>query len=124
MLVFIHMFPDDAISLSFSYFLPLAVSGVCCCSVVSGSFATPWTVVCQALCLWDFPGKNTAVACHFFLQGIFLTQGSNLSLLHLLNWQKVSLPLGSNLVYDKFSFLDFWSHNILLHSYTDKFPKL
>ena len=24
-----------------------------------------------------FPGKNTGVSCHAFLQGIFLTQGSN-----------------------------------------------
>ena len=30
------------------------------------------------LCPWDFPGKNTGVGCHFFLQGIFPTQGSNL----------------------------------------------
>ena len=33
-------------------------------------------------CPWDFPGKNTGVGCHFLLQGIFLTQGSNLHLLH------------------------------------------
>ena len=26
---------------------------------------------------WDFPGKNTRRNCHFLLQGIFLTQGSN-----------------------------------------------
>ena len=25
----------------------------------------------------NFPGKNTGVGCHFLLQGIFLTQGSN-----------------------------------------------
>ena len=31
---------------------------------------------------WDFPGKNTGVRCHFLLQGIFLTQGSNPGLLH------------------------------------------
>ena len=31
---------------------------------------------------WDSPGKNTGVACHFLLQGIFLTQESNLGLLH------------------------------------------
>ena len=31
---------------------------------------------------WDFPGKNTGVGCHFLLQGIFPTQGSNLGLLH------------------------------------------
>ena len=35
-------------------------------------------------------GKNTGVGCHFLLQGIFLTQGSNLSLLY---WQVDSLPL-------------------------------
>ena len=29
-----------------------------------------------------FPGKNTGVSCHFLLQGIFLTQGLNLRLLH------------------------------------------
>ena len=28
-------------------------------------------------CLWDFPGKNTTVGCHFLLQGIFPIQGSN-----------------------------------------------
>ena len=26
---------------------------------------------------WDSPGKNTEVGCHFLLQGIFPTQGSN-----------------------------------------------
>ena len=31
---------------------------------------------------WDFPGKSTGVSCHFLLQGIFLTQGSNPGLLH------------------------------------------
>ena len=33
---------------------------------------------------WDSPGKNTRAGCHFLLQGIFQTQGSNLHLLHLL----------------------------------------
>ena len=28
------------------------------------------------LCPWDFPGNNTRVCCHVFLQGIFPTQGS------------------------------------------------
>ena len=31
---------------------------------------------------WDFPGKSTVVGCHCLLQGIFLTQGSNLALPH------------------------------------------
>ena len=30
----------------------------------------------RLLCLWNFPGKNTGVSCHFLLQGIFPTQGS------------------------------------------------
>src|SRR5574341_360011 len=34
------------------------------------------------LCPWDFPGKSTGVGCHFLLQGIFPTQGSNPGLLH------------------------------------------
>ena len=33
-------------------------------------------------CPWDSPGKNTGVGSHSLLQGIFLTQGSNLCLLH------------------------------------------
>ena len=33
------------------------------------TLGTPWTVACQALCPWYFPGKNTAVGCHFLLQG-------------------------------------------------------
>ena len=53
-------------------------------------FETLWTVAHRLLCLWDFPGKNTGVGCHFLLQGIFLTQRLNLCLLH---WQADSLPL-------------------------------
>ena len=34
------------------------------------------------------------VGCHFLLQGIFLTQGSNPHLLCLLHWQEDSLLLG------------------------------
>ena len=40
-----------------------------------------------------FPGKNSGVGCHFLLQRIFLTQGSNPRLLHLQHWQVDSLPL-------------------------------
>ena len=31
---------------------------------------------------WNFQGKSTGVGCHFLLQGILLTQGSNSGLLH------------------------------------------
>ena len=34
------------------------------------------------------------VGCHFLLQMIFLTQGSNLSFLSVLHWPVSSLPLG------------------------------
>ena len=44
----------------------------------------------QVLCPWDFPGKNIGVAFHLLLQGIFLTQGSNPSILY---WQADALPL-------------------------------
>ena len=50
-------------------------------SVMSNS-ATPWAVAYQVLCLWNFPGKNTGMGCHFLPQGILPTQGSNLGLLH------------------------------------------
>ena len=36
----------------------------------------------RLLCLWDFLGNSTGVGCHFLLQGIFLTQRSNLALPH------------------------------------------
>ena len=42
---------------------------------------------------WNFPGKNTRVGCHFLLQGIFPTQGSNLCLLCVLRYQVDSLTL-------------------------------
>ena len=45
-------------------------------------FVTPWTVARQTTPSMGFPAKNTGIGCHFLLQGIFLTQGSNLGLLH------------------------------------------
>ena len=42
-------------------------------------FVTLWTVEpTRLLCPWDSPGKETRVGCHALLQGVFLTQGSNL----------------------------------------------
>ena len=57
---------------------------VCVCKSLSRVllFATPWTVALQGPLSVGFPGKNTGVDCYSLLQGIFLTQGSNLSLLH------------------------------------------
>ena len=52
------------------------------CSVMSVSFVTPWTVAHQASLTMGFPRQNTGMGCHFLLQGIFLTQGWNSSLLY------------------------------------------
>ena len=43
---------------------------------------------------WNFPGKSTRVGCHFPLQGIFLTQGSNLGLQHCRQMLLPSEPPG------------------------------
>ena len=42
-------------------------------------FTTLWTVVRQVPLSMGFPGKNIGVSCHALLQGIFLTEGLNLS---------------------------------------------
>ena len=62
------------------------------CSVMSNSFQPYGLQPARPLCPWDFPGRNAGVSCHAFLHGIFLTQGSNSRLLHLLHWQADSLP--------------------------------
>ena len=64
----------------------------CCCCLVAQLCMT----LCdpkdcsRLLCPWNFPGKSAGVGCHFLLQEIFLTQGSNR---HLLHWQVDSLSL-------------------------------
>ena len=63
------------------------------CSVMSDSLQPHGLKPTRLLCPWDFPGKNIGVGCHFLLQGIFPTQGSNPHPLHLLHWQEYSLPL-------------------------------
>ena len=50
-------------------------------SVLSNSLWPYGLQPTRLLCPWDSPGKNTGMGCHALLQGIFLTQGSNLSLL-------------------------------------------
>ena len=51
-------------------------------SAMSSSFRAHELHLTKSLCPWDSLGKNTGVGCHFHLQGIFPTQGSNLYLLH------------------------------------------
>ena len=45
-------------------------------------FTTPWAAAYQASPPLGFSGPGYWVGCHFLLQGIFLTQGSNPGLPH------------------------------------------
>ena len=60
----------------------LTQAWTCSCSVVSDSLWPHGLQPTKLLCPWDSPGKNAGVGCHFLLQAIFLTQGSNPGLLH------------------------------------------
>ena len=53
-------------------------------------FVNPWTVAHQAPLSVGFPRQEYWSGCYFLLQEIFLTQGSNLWILH---WHVDSLPL-------------------------------
>ena len=55
--------------------------------------AIPWTVAHQAPLSMGFYRQEYWSGLPCPLQGIFLTQGWNLCLLHLLHWQESSLPL-------------------------------
>ena len=75
---------------------PSVFSGVHACSVasvMSNSLQPYGLQPARLLCPWNSPGKNTGVGCYVLFQGIFLTQGSNPSLLGLLHWQVGSLSL-------------------------------
>ena len=60
---------------------------VCVHSVMSDSLQSHGPYPTRLLCPWDFLGKNTGAGCHFLLQGIFPSQGSNPHLLCPLHWQ-------------------------------------
>ena len=51
-------------------------------SVLSISFQPHGLQPTRLLCSWNSPSKSTGVGSHSLFQGIFLTQGSNLGLLH------------------------------------------
>ena len=58
-------------------------------SVVSDSLRPHGLKPARLLCPWDSPGKNTRVDRHFFLQEIFLIQGSKLCHLRLLHCRQI-----------------------------------
>ena len=51
-------------------------------SVMSNSLQPRGLEPTRLLCPWNSPGKNTGVGSLSLIQGIFLTWGSNLGLLH------------------------------------------
>ena len=70
--------------ISFSLIIWGCVFGCVCISrsVMSNSLQPHRLWPTRLFCAWDSPGKNTAMGCHFLLQRIFPTQGSNPSLPH------------------------------------------
>ena len=80
----------DFVALMFSLLVSVSVTcssrsvymAVHACSVMSDSFRPHGLWPASLLYSWDFPGKNIGVGCHFLLQRISPTQGSNLYLLH------------------------------------------
>ena len=58
----------------------------------------------------NFPGRSAAVGCHFLLQRIFLSQGSNSGLPHC--WQRLYLWVARGEKY-----LDFWYLNDYWYSW-------
>ena len=74
----------------------LLKSPFCACmlshSAMSNSLRPHGLQPARSLCPLKFSRQDSGVGCHFLFQGIFLTQGSNLCLLHLLPWQADSSP--------------------------------
>ena len=92
-LVFMMLSPYcDTITQSFSL-LPYRVS----CAGMLSHFCRfqLFVMLWMLLCLQASPGKNTRVSCHAFLQGIFLAQGTNSHLLHLLHCRQILYPLSN-----------------------------
>ena len=58
-----------------------------------------WLYHARLLHPWNFPGKSTRVDCHFLLQGIFPTQGSNQGLPHCKQTLLLSEPPGKILTH-------------------------
>ena len=86
--------------------------GLCVYLVMSKSLQSHGLQPTRLLCLWNLSGKNTGVVCHFLLQRIFLTQGSNPCLLTfpaLAGRFFTSEPPGKPIVYISPSYWFFFS---------------
>ena len=82
--------------LKYTVLIHVYTCNVCLLSCVR-LFKTHGLQPTRLLCPWDSPGKNIRMGCHFLLQGISPTQGSNLHLLCLLHCRQIFFttePLG------------------------------
>ena len=74
----------------FPYFLILRYAAAATTVLQSCStLCDPYTAAHQAPLSLGFSRQETGVGCHALLRGIFLTQGSNLRLLHLLQCRRI-----------------------------------
>ena len=78
------------------------IFALCSYSVLSSSLWHHGLYPARLLCPFDSPGKDTKVGCHFLLQGIFQTQGSNWYLLGLLHWQANSFTTEPPLLHSNY----------------------
>ena len=83
------------------------------------SFQPHWLQHARLLRTWNSPGKNTGVSSHSFLQGVFLTQGSNPGLLHCKQILYCLSQQGSSVLslslYIYICILTQWHNNCLLY---------
>ena len=79
------------------------------CSVVSGSLGPCRLQPTRLLCPWDFPGMNTGVGCHFFLQGIFPTKSLSVSHCSHLWRGQLGVPLNGLTSFGRYSCIWRWS---------------
>ena len=70
------------INFCFIHFETVLCASVLSSSVMSDTLRPHRTVACQAPLSMELPRQEYWSGCHFLLQGIFLTQGSNPHLLH------------------------------------------
>ena len=80
-------------------------------------------------CPWSSPGKNTGVGCHFLLQGIFVTQGSNQCLPQCRNFYLGYLRRNQNSIHVTSCFIPIWKASFRILSFNKvssrrNFPRL
>ena len=83
---------------------------------------TLWTVAHQAHLSMDSPGKNTGLGCHLLLQGILLTQGSNLCFLKFLHYRRILYHWATGeaqfhmYIFNIYFYVFIWLHLVLVIS--------